>query len=125
MKKVKGLQYAEYAKGERGNPNSYHLFNQVYEINYYLVVGQEKKVINTWPHTEGHTKNDGFCFQNSAGGIVIYMRERGNLDNLAHELIHAISETCRLRGIEHDEDNDEHIAYLMSWLFRGFYFAVK
>jgi len=75
--------------------------------------------------TEEYIEKDGLVFQNSDGGIVIFIREKGMLDTFAHELIHAISETCKLRGIKYDEENDEHIAYLMSWLFRGFYFAVE
>lgn len=120
MRKKKGLQYPEYIKGEGGRPNSYHLFNQTYEINYYLIISQKKKVVGTWPFAEGHVENDGFCFYNSSGDIVIWLSKKDNLDTLAHELIHAISETCKARGIEYDEDNDEHIAFLMSWLFRGF-----
>ena len=124
MVKVKGLQYAEYTKSQDGEPASYHLYNQTYEFNYYLVIGQNKKMLDTWPFVDGHL-NDAFCFLNSDGQPVIWLKEKGMLDFFAHEIVHAISYTYKDKGIKYDIDNDEPQAYLMSWLFRGFYFAVK
>lgn len=57
--------------------------------------------------------------------VIIWIDKKGELDTFAHELIHAINNTFYNKGIQLDTENDEPQAYLMSWLFRGFYFAVK
>lgn len=123
MKKVEGIEYAEYVKGDKEKPNLYHIFNQIYELNVYLVIGQHKKVKKFFELGDRQL-HDGFCFQ-SKTGIVIWLDQKGMFDTLAHECIHAISFICEMRGIEYDEENDEHIAFLMSWLVRSFYFAAN
>jgi len=83
------------------------------------------KVRKAWPFSEGHLDGSGFTFKNSGDGIVVWLSNNKELDALAHELIHAISITCNERGIEYNDVEDEHIAYLMSWLFRSFERAMK
>jgi len=125
MKKKKGMQYAEYVKSEKGKPSWHHLFNNVYEINYYLIIGQEKKTKEYFEHLSDHNFFEGLVFSPINGQIVIWLQKKGDLDVFAHELLHAISETARQKSLSYNLDQDEHLAYLMSYLFRAFYFAVK
>lgn len=46
MKKQKGMQYAEYTGSTKDNPSFYYLFNQTFEIDYYLFIGQKQKMRN-------------------------------------------------------------------------------
>lgn len=125
MKKKKGYEYAKYTKSDGESPALYYIYSQLYEINYYLIIGQEKKTRNYFPQLEDHKFGDGLVFSSTKSKIVIWVNEKGNLDTFAHELVHVISRTFDQRGIQFDTENDEPAAYLMSWLFRSFYFAVK
>lgn len=125
MKKKRGMQYAEYRKAEKDRPSQYHLYNQIYEMNYYLFIGQNKKMLKLFKQLEDyHLDNSAFVFIDD-GDIVIWLSKTGEYDIFAHELIHAINKTFDIKNIQLDTENDEPQAYLMSWLFRGFYFAVK
>lgn len=119
------MQYAEFTKGVNGNPDSWHLYNHVYEINVYLVIGQREKCYKTFKSLENHTLKRGCVFPNSVDNPVIWLESKDMLDCLAHECVHACNFIMRNAGVEPDFYNDEAYAYLMSWMFRGFYFAAK
>lgn len=109
---------AEFVK-RKNTPNCWYKFNETYSKNIYLVFGQEKKMVKTWPFTEGHLENDGFCFENSAEGIVIWLSKK-DLSSFAHEVVHAVNFLMKSRGLEHDFENDEPVAYLHNWFFNVF-----
>ena len=125
MKKTKGIEYAKYHKGDKDEPGHYHIFCQLYEINYYLIIGQKEKTQNWFDYVQDSCfDSEGVVFEVN-GKVHIWLRSKNELDTFSHELVHAISKTMDLKGITYDTENDEPYAYLMSWLFRSFYFAIK
>jgi galactose-1-phosphate uridylyltransferase len=124
MKKIKGMCYADYVPATKDRPSIYKAYLDLYELNVWVIIGQEKKVQAMFPKTEGHFSR-AFCFANSNGEPIIWLQEKGMIDDFAHEVIHAIGHILKSTGVEYDADNDEPIAYLMSWYMRVFYFSIK
>ncbi len=126
MKKTKGIPYAQYRKATKKMPAHYHIFNDVYDFNVRLFIGQVDKMNDYLPELNITKATDGKTWWNpDTGSLSVWIQKKGDFDVLAHELIHVISALLETRGIKFDPDNDEPIAYLMTWLFRAFYFAVK
>lgn len=117
--------HSEFIKSKDNRPFCWWAYNDLYEINIYLVQGQEKKMIQTWPNIERGSENSGYCFLNNDNQPVIWLPKRTEPCVFAHECVHVVSEIMKAKGIDYDVDNDEPIAYLHSWLFNVFFKRVK
>lgn len=93
------------------------IYDQTMVLVIYNRKNEKKKVIEKYEVTEDDL--DGWAASVlTKGGFTIFMEDKAPQEKLVHELVHIKNEIYKHIGAKIDHENDEHEAYLMSFLFK-------
>lgn len=110
-KRIKGVNYVE----------SYNS-TWKWEFNFFLDCEWQnfRKSVEYWEKTDMQEREPlAFCFTNWGNRrSYIWVADVKNSASLAHECIHAATRCLNQSGVEIHADNDEPLAYLVTWMMK-------
>ena len=101
-----------------------HYFCETYRINYYFCLGFPEESFKKYmkSHHEIDLDLSGVTgrtiFNPKLNTIILWIRDKADLNTLVHECIHAGTITLESRGVIISHLNDEALAYLVESIFR-------
>ena len=104
-----------------------HLWEETFKMNYWFMVGYPEKEVEVWfkkqfDHDTDYSGCDGKTSvlerRDGMKTIVVWVRKKNMLPELAHEVCHAAMFTFTHAKILHTEETDQAFCLLLERLFR-------
>lgn len=63
---------------------------------------------------------NGLTMYTDSGNVIVWLREKDNINNVVHEIFHVVNIIMSSRGIKLTDEGEPY-AYLMGWITQQYY----